>query len=212
MPNSPKNTILFSLIANGDKKAFDKFFAIYYNRLVSFSNHFLSDRSSAEDIVSEVLTNLLIEKERIFRLKNFEAYLYTAVKNKSLTLLAKSKRELKIDWTIDSAHCNQEVITPQELLEEQELGDFISKVEENLPDRRKMVFRLARHDGLTYKQIGEIMNISERTVEVHLKLAIQCFRKEISSFLNKKEIPLKIRRRKIVPMTPIFLLFAYCLF
>ncbi len=82
MPKSLKNIELFTLIAAGNKKAFDRFFMIYYMRLVNFSNLILRDKNSAEDVVSEVLTNLLMEKERVFRLKNFESYLYTAVKNK----------------------------------------------------------------------------------------------------------------------------------
>ena len=187
MSTSKSNVVLFSLIAEGDKKAFDKFFGIYYIRLVNFSNLFLSDRGSAEDVVSEVLTNLLIEKERIFNMKNFESYLYTAVKNKSLTQLTKSKRELKIDWSIETANLSTPQLTPLDLLEAQELGEFINKIVDNLPRKRKMVFQLIRQDGLTYKQVGEIMDISTRTVEVHLKLAIQYFRREIATFLGRKE-------------------------
>lgn len=187
MPKSLKNIELFTLIAEGDKKAFDRFFDLYYMRLINFSNLILSDKNSAEDVVSEVLTNLLIEKERIFRLKNFESYLYTAVKNKSLTQLSKSKRELKIDWSIETANLSTPQLTPLDLLEEQELGEFINKIVDNLPKKRKMVFQLIRQDGLTYNQVGEIMDISSRTVEVHLKLAIQHFRKEIATFLGRKE-------------------------
>lgn len=49
-----------------------------------------------------------------------------------------------------------------------------------------MVFQLIKDDELTYRQVGEIMEISERTVEVHLKLAIRSFREKISRYLDRK--------------------------
>jgi len=179
---------MFSLIAAGEKKAFDAFFDIYYVRLVNFSYLFLKDKNAAEDVVAEVLTNLLLEKERIFRLDNFESYLYKSVKNKSLTHIGKSKKEFLVDWSDNQENHFIDLKTPEQLMEERELEAFISDLVEHLPKKRKMVFKLIREDGLTYKQVAEIMEISDRTVEVHLKLAIQHFRKEISAFLGQKDL------------------------
>jgi RNA polymerase sigma-70 factor (ECF subfamily) len=199
MSKSNSNAELFSLIAGGDKIAFDKFFDIYYIRLVNFSNLFLKDKSFAEDVVAEVLTNILLEKERIFRLSNFESYLYAAVKNKSLTHLSKFRKEFSVDWSETPGNNPIQQITPQQLMEEKELEDFISNLIDHLPKKRKMVFQLIREDGLTYKQVAEIMDISDRTVEVHLKLAIQYFRKKITAFLGGKDEQEIIQKKARLP-------------
>lgn len=194
MNQTQNNSKLFVLISEGDKNAFSEFFEIYYTKLVSFSNSILNDKGISEDVVSEVLTNLLMDKKRIFRMKNFEAYLYTAVKNKSITKINKLKRELRIE---DPEEVNKHFIysiTPHQLLEEQELSYLIESLVDNLPKKRKMVFRLIREDGLTYRQVGEIMEISERTVEVHLKLAIKGFREKIASYLESQKDGEKISR------------------
>ncbi|MEX2512762.1 MAG: sigma-70 family RNA polymerase sigma factor [Cyclobacteriaceae bacterium] len=194
MNHTQKNLKLFTLIANGDKNAFNEFFEIYYTKLVNFSNFILNDKGLSEDVVSEVLTNLVMDKERIFRMKNFEAYLYTAVKNKSLTKNNQQKRELRIECPEEDNEYFIYSITPHELLEEQELNHFIQSLVNNLPKKRKMVFQLIREDGLTYRQVGEIMEISERTVEVHLKLAIKGFREKIAHFLGRKKVGEKLSR------------------
>ncbi|MEX0882052.1 MAG: sigma-70 family RNA polymerase sigma factor [Cyclobacteriaceae bacterium] len=192
MNHTQNNSRLFTLIANGNKNAFNEFFDIYYSKLVNFSNFILNDKGLSEDVVSEVLTNLVMDKERIFKMKNFEAYLYTAVKNKSLTKMIKQKRELRIECPDEDNDLFVYSITPHELLEEQELNHFIQSLVNNLPKKRKMVFQLIREDGLTYRQVGEIMEISERTVEVHLKLAIKGFREKIGHYLGRKKVGEKL--------------------
>jgi RNA polymerase sigma-70 factor (ECF subfamily) len=69
-----------------------------------------------------------------------------------------------------------------------------------------MVFKLIREDGLTYKQVAEIMGISDQTVEVHLKLAIQYFRKEITVFLGQRNLYQMVQNRGDFPAFAIFLL------
>ncbi|WP_439482392.1 sigma-70 family RNA polymerase sigma factor [Cyclobacterium plantarum] len=186
MNQTKNNSELFILIAEGNKKAFDDFFELYYKKLVNFSKFILEDKGMSEDVVSEVLTNLLIDKERVFRMKNFEAYLYTAVKNKSLTKMDKHRRELRIECGDEDKNHFIYSITPHQLLEEQELNHLIQSLVNNLPRKRKMVFQLIKDDELTYRQVGEILEISERTVEVHLKLAIRSFREKISLYLDRK--------------------------
>src|SRR5690606_7667644 len=79
----------FKQIAVGDKVAFDAFFEHYYPKLIHFARIYVHCPQQAEDIVSEVLTNLLIHRERVFALDHFEADLYSALKNKALTYLRK---------------------------------------------------------------------------------------------------------------------------
>ncbi|HEY8930603.1 MAG TPA: sigma-70 family RNA polymerase sigma factor [Mucilaginibacter sp.] len=54
---------------------------------------------------------------------------------------------------------------------------------ENLPLTRKKAFKLSREQGLSYKQIAEIMSISPKTVENHISRAIKQLRNSISVFL-----------------------------
>lgn len=48
-----------------------------------------------------------------------------------------------------------------------------------MPEKRKFVFTYHRRYGLSYKEISEVMNITQKTVENHIGLALKQLRDEI---------------------------------
>jgi len=74
---------------------------------------------------------------------------------------------------------------PYQLLEQKEFNEFVIQIIENLPPKRKMVFQMIREEGLSYREVAELLDISERTVEVHLKLAIKDLRENIALYLDR---------------------------
>src|SRR5690606_6632965 len=119
MADIENRSLCFALIAKGDKEAFDLFFRHYYPKLVQFASFWVSSREQAEDVVADVLTNLLVQKERVFVLDHFEAYLYSSVKNKALSALKKLQ---KMAPEIEGDHQPLQVSTsdPYQLLEHRE--------------------------------------------------------------------------------------------
>jgi len=186
--NSFNKRSCFDQIAAGNKKAFDDFFKHYYPKLVQFARMYVNSLQQAEDVVADVLTNLLIHRQRVFALEHFEAYLYSSVKNKCLSTI---KRK---DWAnpyplefVDFQPKTQGVADPFDVLIEKELQDQIGRIIHNLPPKRKMVFQLVREEGLSYRQVSQLMDISDRTVEVHLKLAIEALREGVEKYLEKSK-------------------------
>lgn len=184
MSNIPEKKILFKRISEGDKEAFDEFFALYYLKLIQFARIFVDSKEKAEDVVSEVLTNMVIHRKKVFILDNFDAYLYSSVKNKALSSIRKNlvaDRYFKDDCMKIQNHFT--FVDPHDLLVEQEIQNILIKVIEGLPPRRKMVFQLIREEGLSYRQVAELLDISDRTVEVHLKLAVNELRNMVHEYL-----------------------------
>ena len=64
---------------------------------------------------------------------------------------------------------------------------------ENLPPRCKMIFKLIREDGLRYKEVAEILNISVNTIDVQMAIAV----KRISEALGIKKFDPKALKRPI---------------
>lgn len=188
MNNTNDNLLLFEQIARGDKDAFDAFFERYYPKLVQFALLFVDSRPQAEDVVADVLVNMLIHRERVFLLAHFEAYLYASVKKKAFSVI---KKQARVSYYPQQPQNVKQLTAtaagPHELLVEQELRATIQEVIQHFPPRRKMVFQFIREDGLSYRQVADLMEISERTVEVHLKLAIKTLRQEIERYLGHEE-------------------------
>jgi RNA polymerase sigma factor (sigma-70 family) len=44
---------------------------------------------------------------------------------------------------------------------------------ESLPPRCKLIFKLVREDGLKYKEVAEILNISVNTIDVQMAIAVK---------------------------------------
>lgn len=209
MSDMKEKSLWFVRIAEGNKEAFDAFFKHYYPKLIQFACIFVNSTQQAEDVVSEVLTNILIHRERVFALDHFEAYLYSSVKNKALTANKKQQR------TSSFAQERQNVkplsatsSDPHQLLADQEFHLLIRKVINDLPPKRKMVFQLIREEQLSYRQVAELMNISERTVEVHLKLAVKTLRQATEQYLRANDAT-KSMHQLVKNLSP--LLFYYLL-
>ena len=73
---------------------------------------------------------------------------------------------------------------PENNMIEQETLDQIYNVIEKLPPKCKMAFTLAKINGLKYKEIADVMGVSEKTVNNHLVSAI----KKITENLSVKAI------------------------
>lgn len=189
MNNIQDNHLLFKQIAEGDKEAFNIFFQRYYPKLIQFACIFVGSVQQAEDVVADVLVNMLIHRKRVFTLEYFESYLYSSIKNKALSSIKKHERVNSFPQ--EPQNCKYMIAAsadPHELLVEQELYLLTQEIIQNLPFKRKMVFQLIREDGLSYRQVADLMEISERTVEVHLKLAVKALRKTIEQYSDQKKI------------------------
>ena len=64
-------------------------------------------------------------------------------------------------------------LTPEQILITTEIRQKIQKTVEALPPRCKMIFKLVREDGLKYKEIGEILNISVNTIDAQMAIAVK---------------------------------------
>lgn len=181
-----KSEVIFLLRATAlrdDREAFRLFFHHYYTRLIRFASLFDSNRSDAEDTVSEVMVRMFQRRKELFLLENFEPYLFRAVKNEALNKLRSDKVFLSFSQVVFPANA-QDRIDPHEMLMGTELDRQINKLIKRLPPKRQQVYRLIKDDGMCYKDVAQLMDISERTVEVHLKIAVRELRSSIIGYLE----------------------------
>ena len=83
---------------------------------------------------------------------------------------------------------------PYEVYVAHELSELTFKTIERLPPKRKLTYKFIKDDGLSYKEVAELLEISERTVEVHLKLAVRELRNVVKEYLKGKKLGRKIMR------------------
>ena len=70
----------------------------------------------------------------------------------------------------------------KDLMEEAELADRINKAIQKLPEKCREIFLLCRFEELKYAEIAEKLNISVKTVEMQITIALKKLRKELSDY------------------------------
>ncbi|WP_339925068.1 RNA polymerase sigma-70 factor [uncultured Cyclobacterium sp.] len=179
--------LLVQISVNTDKKAFGELYKRYHCKLVSFARYYLPIPAEAEDVVSDVFVNLLKKHGQLKDIDNFDGYIFFAVKNHCLNRIKKNKRkeqfsDITTEIDIKTDKCTQ----PLEQLLNKELSYFYSSLVEELPSKRKLVFKMIKDDGLKIAEVAKLLVITEKTVKKHLELAVKDLRKGISEYLEVK--------------------------
>jgi len=166
--------IILQQIAAGDEVAFRQVFAFFYKRLYHFAFVIVKTKESAEEIVEDVFIRIWQHRANLANIQNLKVYLYTATKNTALNYLSKKARE---NITEPFDHINieliQPAISPEQIMITGEMYKKIQEAVDALPPRCKMIFKLIREDGLKYKEVSEILNISVNTIDVQMAIAVK---------------------------------------
>ena len=85
-----------------------------------------------------------------------------------------SARKFELNLTYED-----ERITPEDLLEYDELRVKYEEVLSILPENQREVFLMSRMEDLTYKEIADRLDISVKAIEKRMSLALRTLRKEL---------------------------------
>jgi len=180
---------LHLIIKTRDKAAFDQLFRMYYLKLRTYAFHIVNDIDAAEDIVQDLFFYLWTKPAITDKIHSLDAYLRTAVYNRSITYLKESKR--KKDSLITSNHyldldnLHLEILQyRRDMILEKELVVGIAKAIESLPEQCRIVFKLSRNFGMKNKDIAEHLEVSVKAVEKHITKALRYLRDELKDFME----------------------------
>jgi len=173
----PIDENIFSKIKNGDESAFNFIFEHFYSSLCFFSFKYVSDMDKARSLVQQVFVDIWIKREKLEVSRSVKSYMYNAVRNKSIDYLRKEKNTIQITEKIE----NIKEIPFHDLIEETEQINKINNVINDLPEKCREIFILCRFEGMKYKQIAEKLDISIKTVEMQVSIALKKIRKKLSN-------------------------------
>lgn len=170
---------IFENIKRGDKKAFEQLFKSYYGHLCAFANKIIVDEISAEEIVQDFFVKLWERRQQLSIESSIKSYLFRSVKNLCLNQIKHNNIKLQhAQQVINSAETNN---YRDNYIEVNLINDIAQSIE-SLPEKRREIFRLSREKGLKYREIAEKLNISVKTVETQMGLAIKTLRKKLKKY------------------------------
>lgn len=174
--------IALSRLKNGDAIIFEKIFRFFFQPLLEFANYYLQDEQDSENIVQDVFFHLWKNKEKLNSDIDLKAFLYKAIKNKSLNY----KRHLKIKrkFVNSNIYIPDTIEMPDENMHRKDIEKGIAQAIQNLPEKRRIIFCMHRFEKLTYKEIAKIQGISIKTVETQIQRSLLFLEKQLSRFLH----------------------------
>lgn len=173
LSNDPALQGMREKIATGDQNAFRQLFNLYCKKLTQFAFAIVKSNDAAREIVDEVFIKIWKNRASATAIQNLTVYLYTATKNTSLNYLsAKAKENIVDSFDFFSVQFSDDQC-PEKKLITSELLKKINAAIDGLPPRCKMVFKLVREDGLSYKEVASILNISVKTVDAQMVIAVR---------------------------------------
>ena len=161
-------------VANEDETAFTQLYLHFGKKLIHFALSLVRSKEIAEEITEDVFVKLWANRHQITEIENLTVYLYVAVKNRSLNALSQKAKELiasPFDY-LDTA-LDEFAADPYDILITSEMMASMQHAIDDLPPRCKMIFKLIREDGLRYKEVADILNISVNTIDAQMAIAVK---------------------------------------
>ena len=177
--------LLQEQVAKDNQKAFKDLYCLFFARLFNFAVSFVHKKEIAEELVNDVMVKVWNNRRTVAGIQHFETYLFVAVRNHSLNYLSTYS---SYHIAVDPEGIQAKVINlndPLRELEWKEISFQLDKTIDQLPDQCRAVFKLIREEGMRYKQVAEILNISPRTVETQLFRAIKKLDKVLEAYREK---------------------------
>jgi RNA polymerase sigma-70 factor (family 1) len=178
--------LLYRISSNNDEQALQQLFNIYGGGLSRFTFSILKNKELSEEAVSDVFFKIWLHRSKIAEIENFKAYLYATSRNISLNYLDKEKRKKAVSLDDISVSLPIDEICPETDMISKELKQAIGQAIDHLPERCKLIYSLAKIEQMKYKDIAGILDISVKTIDHQLTIAIYKIGVEIQQYLNEQ--------------------------
>ncbi len=165
-------------LKNQDYDAFDNLFKRYSESIFAFVLSISKDSFIAEEITQTVFVKVWEKRMLIDEHFSFKAFLFRITYNETISYLRREKAEKKRIEYFTSLKSDQSDETEFQV-EFNSQEAYIREIINNFPERRGMIFKLSRDQGLTNREIAEHLKISVKTVENQINSALKTLKDKI---------------------------------
>lgn len=167
-----QETDLLKRLKNGDENAFRELVERYGDRVYNVALNLAQNTDDADDITQEVFVNVFSSIASFRADASLSTWLYRITLNKCLDHRKKQQRKtVALKWQGlfgFGGHSHLEPAEPNHpglMLEKKEQGKALMMALKKLPQKQEMAFSLHKLNGLSYKEVAEVLNLSIPSVE-----------------------------------------------
>lgn len=159
-----------------EESQFNTFYIEHIQSVNNFAFYKCGDKAAALDYVQDAFSKIWENCSKI-EFSKAKTYLFTTVNNLFLNTI----RHQKVVFNYAKAAPYQDITNqnPEYLLEEEEFKTKLERVISNLTPEQREVFLLNRIEEKKYREIAELLNISQKTVEKRMSAALKVLRQNL---------------------------------
>ncbi len=164
---------LIEKVSSGDRSSFRIFYEMTYPVIYRFIHYFLQNKNDCEEVVSEIYYTLWKQRAKLPMITDIKAWLFILSRNETYRYLKQKEKysnisidDLPVELSVDATGIEGKII-------ENEMIEIYNNAVNELPERCKLIFLMAREQHLKYREIAKILSITEGTVEQQMHIAIK---------------------------------------
>ena len=197
--------LIVKKIQDGDQQAYGKLVRRYQERVYNLALKMLSSPEDARDAAQEIFVRVFRSLSGFKYQASFSTWIFRIATNLCLDQLRQRRREppqlsgeefQKLGDKLSDGRPS-----PEEILLEQENLQALRQAVRDLPEAYRAALILHHYQGFSYRQVAQILDLSEKTVATHLHRAKKMLKTKLNGGEggalpeNKKNIKSKSGRR-----------------
>jgi RNA polymerase sigma-70 factor (ECF subfamily) len=179
-------------VAAGDESAFNYLVGKYHRAMISFLYRMVRSQAVAEELAQEVFLRVYRSRESYRAEAKFTTWLYRIATNLAVNNARDTRHERSVQNVYLDAPDEETGTTPdvaddeltveQRLLRDERMAAIRSHVMA-LPERQRMAVLMHKYQGMDYRQIGDVLKLSESATKSLLFRAYQTLRDKLKDFV-----------------------------
>ncbi|MDP9080006.1 MAG: RNA polymerase sigma-70 factor [Bacteroidota bacterium] len=165
--------LLHRIQFHDDEFAFNEFYRREIVALHPFVYSFLEDKEGCQEILNDVFLKVWTNRRQMDKIKDIKGYLHVAIKNACLNHNRHFSCQKSRELYFSESFYFELAIDPTQALIGKELQRDIAIAVNKLPPRCKVIFKMVKEDGLSCKEVAEILELSQKTVFAQLAIALK---------------------------------------
>jgi RNA polymerase sigma-70 factor, ECF subfamily len=184
----PADEELVKLARTGDSKAFELLAQRHQQKAYHIAFGFVRDREEAKDLSQDAFLKAFMNLKTFDGRSGFYTWFYRILVN--VCLDHKRRRSSRfneefneaVESQVEPSHASALPTTPDKAVLASQLSRKVGVALDGLPATQRTAFILKNHQGLSIKEIAEVMETAEGTVKVHLHRAVKALRESLAEF------------------------------
>lgn len=181
---------LIDRIHGGDRLAFTELVRQYAPKGFTICYRFVENTEDAKDVLQEAFIKVYKHIGSFRKESSFSTWFYRIVVNTCNDFFRRKKRVQAEPLSVSAADESFEREVPDTAvladarLEENELREVLNKHIEALPDKQRTAFILRYRQGLSGKEISQVMRCNVATAKVYIFRAVRALQKTMASYIR----------------------------